>query len=548
MKLDKVQQAAAWSKEPLVAVVAGPGSGKTETLAQTIASKAAHYGAHSIVVITFTNAAADELKARVKLTGFGFIGTLHAFLLYLLRRHYKLVGLPCRPVVAADETVEELAAEVLATMGVKCPKRELGELLRRSDLIVGSPLVKSKKELVAVETHRQLRQSGLLSLDGVLAYGLALAAHLRAQRQTGECQFFDHLFVDEVQDSSATDWAIYEMLPFETRFVVGDPDQSIYGFRGADVAAFVSRLKDPDWDIHVLERSYRCPERVAVAASLLIANNEGRLVKDVEALKKDDPGIFHTLVCDSWQGELHRVAELVDTDMPDDCAVLCRSNRMAQEVANFLKARGFAVAHAKKPEVPAGWSAARALVAALESESDVAWLEFVRLTRGKDDMKVAATNAALEMKSVRCWLKEKSVEYFSDALLTLSKLLPPEARRKLLELFESEPDYGRLSMKLAELEACEHLTGIHVGTVHSAKGREWNTVIVCGLEEGAFPKKGADLEEERRLMFVAATRAKYRLLLTYSTTRPQYRGEHIPPGPPEPREPSRFIGEMKWGV
>lgn len=549
MKLDRMQQAAAHSEAPLVAVVAGPGSGKTATLVEAIAAKARRDGPQSVVAITFTNAAADELKQRLlKLppesggpaSRFGFIGTLHAFLLHLLRANHARAGLPCAPAVAPPEMAAELLQEVAGEMGVRIPKARMAELLARPDLIVGSPLVKGKQELAVVEVHRRLRRAGLLTFDGVLHYGLQVVKALPER----VCR---HLFVDEAQDSAAMDWAVYDAVQCDTKFVVGDTDQSIYGFRGADVASFTARLRPGSgWEVHVLERSYRCPYMVALAATNLIGNNAARVAKSVVADERDDPGLVMVQRCEDATTELHALYDFAYTSDPESCAVLCRSNRMAQEVAGFLRGHGVPVAHAKPAEMPEGWAAARALAAAYHSGTDFAWYEFLRLAVSKDHADRARTNAALAMAGLPGWLAKADPAFADPRFEAVSRLLPTEARRMALELKKAAgDDYAALTLRMAELESTERQPGVHVGTVHSAKGREWESVAVCGLEEDAFPKSGADIEEERRLMFVAVTRAKSRLRLTCALRRMQYRGPNVPPGPPQARTPSRFMAETR---
>jgi DNA helicase-2/ATP-dependent DNA helicase PcrA len=156
----------------------------------------------------------------------------------------------------------------------------------------------------------------------------------------------------------------------------------------------------------------------------------------------------------------------------------------------------------------------------------------------------------MKMRSYRDDLKTDP-RWSSSDMPVLQNLLSHESRERLNDACREMSANGE--WELADLSAYmrsgerqqARKEGVYVGTAHSAKGREWDTVFIVGCEEGSFPqaKKDTDVEEERRLMFVAMTRARHRLVLTWCKARPQSRGPNLPPGPLEPRQPSRFIKE-----
>lgn len=246
-QLNAEQRAAVESDAPRRLVVAGPGSGKSFTLIEAVAREAAQHGAGGVIVITFTVAASTELVTRLEargITGLGACTTLHAFCLKLLREHGMAsvnygfsradLNIPAQLGVVDDEQKEALALGIARDMGVKLSRTKLAEVLEHPEWC-GPVLNPPKEFLVAKEYRSRLKAGGLLDFDMVLEEGRRTALEL-ARR--GEWPY-RALFVDEVQDSAASDWACYEAFDCERRFYVGDDSQSIYQFRGANPELFV---------------------------------------------------------------------------------------------------------------------------------------------------------------------------------------------------------------------------------------------------------------------------------------------------------------------
>jgi superfamily I DNA/RNA helicase len=559
--MNKFQIAAVLSSAPRRAVVAGPGSGKTTTLVGAIAAKCREHGPKSVLCLTFTVAGAQEMLSRLTalpaarggpVTGLGYCGTLHSFLLRLLRKNYKLAGLPKSLAVVDEEAVEKMLTRIMSDMGSRSSLKKMMEIISDPILIFGvKGSVHTKEGLVVSELHRQLRFNGLLTLDALLVYGLALLKNPAMSFP------FQHLFVDEVQDSGDLDFEIYQAIPCETKTIVGDPDQSIYGFRGAKPENFTRLVQqDKEWQVHCLESNHRCREAIATAAQRLISINEHRIAKVTRAVYTG--GTVGCTACDSPATEQSVVGGLVNSfvnqlsEGASEVAVLCRTNRMAQEFATHLKAIGIPVAAAVRQELPADWGTAKLLVAALANpSSDMAWLALVQSLEGEGAAGRVRVNAAMSMSRVSDEIGKLSAKWFVRDLPSLSAMLSHESRERLHDACRElsaagEWDMADLSAYLHSGERTEERKpGVHVGTVHSAKGREWSVVVMVGMEEGSFPqaKKDTDIEEERRLCFVGITRAKLALHFTWCQARPQSRGPNLPPGPMEPRAPSRFLQE-----
>jgi len=574
--MNQDQERAAFSDSRRVAVVAGPGSGKTTTLVEAVARRCRESGPQSVLCVTFTVAGAKEMKERLAalppekggpITGLGYCGTLHGLMLRMVKAAFKWVA-----GVADDAVVEQVLADARERMSCRAPASMLRDMLsdRRYLLaaLLGERLAKpAKEELVCVEVHRALAADGLVTLDGLLALGLEAV-------RKAEVWPYRHLFWDEFQDSGDTDYLIMYAMPCETKFVVGDPDQSIYGFRGARPGNFISIVSSPNWERHVLEVNYRSLPAICVAAQSLIQHNAARVQK--ATMPPDGVGGVATIgvsrcaipatecatVVNILNDIIHQKCEDAgpDTEVEyrdaiKELAVLCRTNRHAEEVRNAVKAAGLPVSEQVAVAVPKDWPLAKTLVTALAApNSRLAWFAAARALDGEEVARKAVTNAALRMTTVREELaKAGGIKWRSPSLLSMQGMLSFESSSRLGALVAqvSGPD-GQLDLRdlLLAMSGPGDVpqggaAGIHVGTVHSAKGREWDLVVLCGMEEGRFPqaKKDTDLEEERRLCFVGMTRARTTLHLTWCAARPQPRGPNLPPGPLEPKQPSRFIKE-----
>lgn len=581
--MNQEQESAAFSESRRVAVVAGPGSGKTTTLVEAVARRCRESGPQSVLCITFTVAGAKEMRDRLAalppekggpISGLGYCGTLHGFALRLVRSAYRWVA-----GVADEAVVEEVLAEVRGRLSSRTPTSTLLAMLpdRRyvRVALLGEKLPKvSKDELTCLEVHRELMRDGLVTMDALLTLGLEAVRKAKVWP-------YRHLFWDEFQDSGDLDLAIMEAMPVQTKFIVGDPDQSIFGFRGARPGNFINIVDEPNipaqvatWEKHCLETNYRSDADICLAAQLLVQRNQSRVQKDTLPRPGADFGRVAVHVTEVPAVEAAKVVEIVNDFIhyrcedagPDmeveyrDClkeaAVLARTNKHARELACALKAAGIPVHESVREEEPKDWRTAKLIVAALAAPgSSIAWLSLARALGGKAEAEKAKVNATMGMCSVREALaKSGARRWASPSLLSLQSELGFEAADRLGRCVaavtdsEGRLDYGDLmaAMSAGEQQDKEQ-RGVYVGTAHSAKGREWDFVVVCGLEEGTFPsakaKTDEEVEEERRLCFVAMTRARHELHLTLCKGRPQSRGPNLPPGPLVPLQPSRFIKE-----
>lgn len=554
--LNEEQSKAVLSPATRKLVVAGPGSGKTRTLCAAVADAVGRgRKPESIVVVTYTNAAAAEVEQRLRdecgLAGrLGFCGTLHAFCLRLVRGHAEALGLPSRLSVVDDDQREGLLESVREEMGLKCSARKALELLAASkgtDPVGGIP---TKETLLVREYHRRLASAGLLDVDQILHYGL-----LAVRNSVGDWPY-ECLFVDEFQDAADQDAEIYRDAPFEEKFWVGDPDQAIYGFRGGNVKHIVNRADlsgTEGTEVFWLQLNYRSGSVVCEHAQRMVENNAQRLCKRTEAVRKG--GTVEAHRCETPADELGYVLEEVRRlNAHNDIAVLARTNRLVDAVATHLAANGVPVRRAQEQAEPADWRRTKLLLTVLgDPYKDMAVLELLRLDAGKEAAAAAKRDAAVLMLCVSeaiGWRYGKGGDLPALASYGVSPESMARVRAAVHELEARGPStIPDLLLYMAATEDArqEEGEGVTCATIHSAKGREWRHVFVVGCEEGVLPSGKAgtpeQVEEERRLMYVAMTRAAETLTLTWCASRPQWRGANMPPGPPQAKEPSRFLKE-----
>lgn len=524
------QCSAVTSTHPQILCVAGPGSGKTKTLTTRIANLVQN-GADPkrICVITFTNAGARELRERLErfgVRGLGYVGTLHGFCLRLLQRWGAGVGYrPGQGIQVLDEAQAALMlGESIAHVCAKFTEQSLEAAKREFDPLKEP---RSAKQQALSHYYRRMRAEGLVDFDTIVRDALRL---IKTHKGVID---FAHLLVDEVQDSADIDFAIYRAMGVPNCFFVGDPDQAIYGFRGGNVRHIVHMANDCDVEVIRLERNFRCSGEICQAANFLIRHNLLRVPKDNEGGHWN--GLVPEMLDSAMPGEeVARIMALVKTDLANgtpahEIAILARSNSLAAPFLEAAKVMGLPVRARAKKDLPKEWHLARLAVELLANPcSDRAGYQWIAETKGNDAAQVAKKEKARAMRI-------GYADVIKAPISTTAETLPYHLARLGIGMAEiervtmirdslDEPDLTGISLAMASvMEPPEEGDGIAITTMHASKGREWKHVYLVGLEKETLPggRKELELEEERRIMFVAITRAKSKLVGSWCRMRKQ---------------------------
>ena len=622
--LNPEQLAAVTAPDEHALILAGAGSGKTRVLTTRMAwlVKGGRVAPSGILAVTFTNKAAREMLTRVTamlpLNPRGlWIGTFHGLANRMLRTHHREAGLPQTFTILDSQ--DQLAAikRLLKGMNVdeeRFPARELmyfingqkEEGVRAGDVRITDETTRGCAELYAAY-DAQCQREGVVDFAELLLRCFELLARneiLRAHYS----QRFRHILVDEFQDTNRLQYRWLKLLAGRSSFIfaVGDDDQSIYRFRGANVG----NMADFERDFNVrnvvrLEQNYRSHGNILDAANALISNNRNRLGKNLwTSAGQGEP--LRVFEGQSDNDEARWLVEEVQALARDGTrlshiAVLYRSNAQSRvlEHALFSHAIPYRVYGGQRFFERAEVKHALAYLRLVASpEDDNAFLRVVNFpTRGIgartleliqdtarqnnlslfkaadgkaaafkkliDDLRAEVQGLRLpevvEVTVARSGLIEhyKNEREGADRIQNLEELVNAATAfmQEDREVEEGEPaDPLTAFLTHAALEAGEHQAGeghdaLQMMTVHSAKGLEFDAVFLTGLEEGLFPHEqsvtAADgLEEERRLAYVAITRARNRLYLSHAQTRMLH-------GQTRYNIPSRFLEEipqelMKW--
>lgn len=538
------------SKSDLVLCVAGPGSGKTFTLIETIKRRIdGGYRPEKMVAITFTNAAAREVKKRlgsdIKL---GYIGTLHGFALRELQTHGGALGYGEKISVLDKEQSDEMLTAAAKRVGCKASLKALNEAKKTFE----RDRARTPEDIALATFYREMVANSSVDFDTILHdFGNLVAKGLYPT--AWEC-----LFVDEFQDSAPIDASIYGLMDVERRFFVGDPDQAIYAFRGGNVNMILGLSGSTEWETHVLEENFRCAVSVCQAANFLIMKNCHRVNK-LTRPATTRPGSVSSMA-GFYSPDAERVAVIAkvkaalnDGVPPAEIAILARTNTLVNLFAREAEQAGIPVAKKKPNTFPKDWRLARAAVSVIDAPANqICAMNFIRAAY--DPARVDVITREAKMRQLHNVLEAQPIRIPSNvepvdigralAVLGVSR----ESIAKVEEVVEGfvEPTLSDVALALTrELEIVEEMgSGVVVSTMHGAKGREWAVVFVVGCEDETIPgsvKSAERVEEERRLMFVAVTRAKDTLVMSHAQSRPTSWGAKTP----QPTIPTRFLHELR---
>ncbi|MHB8777923.1 MAG: ATP-dependent helicase [Anaerolineales bacterium] len=364
-KLNPQQRKAVTAADGPVLIVAGPGSGKTRVLTQRIAWLIANEGIRpwQIIAVTFTNKAAKEMDQRVKAmlneqtTEGMLLGTFHSICARILRRETEYLPLESNFVIFDSDDQERIVKAILRELNLNeklyRPASIHASISRAKNELIGAedyPVNTYRDEVVKrvfTEYQKRLVASNAVDFDDLLVYTARLLEDMPAVRDK-YAQRFRHVLVDEFQDTNLAQYALVKHLASHHKniFCVGDPDQSVYAWRGADYRNIKRFEQDfPDAQVILLEQNYRSHQNILDAATGVIDRAHNRRRKRLFSDRGAGEKIFFYEARDDY-GEaafvVDTIAQLVLSKQfePGDCAVMYRTNAMSRLIEEaFLQAR-----------------------------------------------------------------------------------------------------------------------------------------------------------------------------------------------------------------
>lgn len=577
-ELNTEQQLAVDYKTGPLLVMAGAGSGKTKVLVHRVASiiENQNVSARKIALLTFTNKAAEEMRKRIaKLIGtgdtnLGFVGTFHSFCVKLLREHGEAIGIPRNFVIFDSEDSESLMKDVIKEMKLDTseinPKMFLSIIGKaKNDLATPTSLLEDKnnyfyKNLVVAwnKYQERLKKNKALDFDDLLVKSVEL---LRIESLREEVnQRLEWILVDEYQDTNKAQFELTKHLAGELKnlTVVGDSSQAIYSFRGADFRNLLL-LEEQYPDIHKinLPRNYRSTQKILDGAYSVVHNNTSH--PTIRLLANNEEGERIQLIqSDDEKQEARRVVTEANIQSAfSEVAILYRVNSLSRALEEELVKRNIAyrlvggTRFYGRAEVKDLICYLRLMVNRDEEVSKkraekigkrrlikfFEWLD----SKGPQAVETNAGDTLNEIMNTIDFLARYDERDPDDAsrIENINELLAVASQYENVEAFLE-------SAALAESEARKTQSGakITLMTIHAAKGLEFDAVYIIGLEEGLFPHSRSialgskeEIEEERRLMYVAMTRAKTKLTLSLARSRLIFGGRMR-------SIPSRFLSEI----
>jgi len=610
--LNSRQKKAVVSTQGPVLVLAGAGAGKTKTIAERIRHLVeTGVSPSAILAITFTNKAAKEMRERIaqglrSASEHPFVSTFHSLGVYILREQSAQAGIKRHFTIFDRDDSKKAVREALLTMGFD-PKthdpdritsiisREKGQGLGvedyggRGEYGYFSGVV----EQVWPEYEKILKRDNALDFDDLLLKTMNLLNDNQTVREFYQ-NIWQYIHIDEYQDTNRVQYKITQMLVGKNKniCVVGDVDQNIYSWRGADIKNILDFEKDyPDAKVITLEENYRSTQTILEAANRVIEKNKIRLKKNLFTTNSEGERIslfrgFNE--ADEAEFITSRVAELIRKGgSPAEIAVLFRANFQSRvlEEAFMNSAIPYQLLGTRFFERKEVKDIVSYLRAAINSDSlsdmkrvvntparGIGKTTVLKIFSNNESSLPSATKAKLSsfrtlLGEIERASRQKRPSETISFIIKVSGLEKKwkdgrdEGRARLENAYElsnfasrydnESPAEGILhflsdaALQSDQDEMKDEEKAVRLMTVHASKGLEFDTVFVSGLEDGLFPHrrtseemtKPEEREEERRLFYVALTRARKKVFLSYAETRTLF-------GRRQTNIPSEFIYDI----
>ena len=605
---NREQEEAITHKGGPLMVLAGPGSGKTLVITYRVKWLIENAGVHpsNILVITFTRAAAEEMKKRFFMfdgmanTPVTF-GTFHSIFFMILRYAYRYTAAN----IIREDVKRRYIKEMTENMELEIEDENefLSGIINEISYVKGEMMSLSyyhsnncSDELFAQiyeGYEKRLREENLIDFDDMLVFCYELLKE-RDDIRTLWQNRFQHILIDEFQDINKVQYEIIRMLAGkgDHLFIVGDDDQSIYRFRGARPEIMLGFEKDyPEAKKVILNTNYRCSEEIVESAEHLISHNTKRFPKNMQAARGSKVPITFRNLKDAGEectDILKGIRFYYKKGIPlEDMAVIFRTNTQPRLLVGRLMEYNIPFQMRDViPNIFDHWIARNILT-------------YIKLAMGNRDRKLflqvmnrpkryisrsMLTEPQVDLKKLKQqtfgkkWLYEKidklemdlyllrkmepyaAIQYIRNGIgyedymneyAQFRRMNPDDLEEVLNQIQESAKEYHSFEEWFAYIESYgeelrkqmeagrQQKSGVTLTTMHSSKGLEYEVVFVMDINEGVTPHKKAvkeaDLEEERRLFYVAVTRAKTYLFL-YSVKELYQKDAQI----------SRYIGELRY--
>ena len=570
--LNKDQQAVVMQTDGPILILAGAGSGKTRVLTYKVAYliQEKHIDPQQILMVTFTNKAAGEMKKRIQellsLTPRSpkgevgpFAGTFHSFCAKILRREGIHIGLPINFLIYDQQDQIDIVKDVMKELDISQKNFNPGAVLHtiseaKNELITATEYPQYARgyfqEAVAqvyLKYQKKLRENVALDFDDLLAVTVQLFQKfpevLGAYQET-----YRFILIDEYQDTNKSQYVLSTLLAgrYKNITVVGDASQSIYKFRGADFRNIVNfKTQYPNMKKFHLEQNYRSTQTILDAAHAVISKNTSHPILKLWTEKKEGPSITIYEARTEHDEATFIVTSILQSNQPfNDFSVLYRTNAQSRVIEE-------AFLHAGIPYTLVGGTR---FYERKEIKDVLAYLRLI--THPKDTVSANRIEKIGKgrMKKFLDWKEKITTDNklislttleFLDTILEVTQYLDfydanieEEAYRleNIKELRSVATEFPILSdfldtVALLEQDSTPNKTDmmkrtnvVTLMTLHSSKGLEFHTVFLIGMEEGLFPHSRSlmdkeELEEERRLCYVGITRAKEKLYLSHANRR-----------------------------